>query len=236
MTGVVSTVVGHPLFCLGLTLLAFMASLRINQRTKLVVLQPVLVSAALIVAVLLLMRVDYTTYQAGTSMISLLLGPATVALAIPLYQNLRRIRQLFWPIAITLIVGGSFTTVLVFVLGHLFGLDDQMLMTIAPKSVTSPIAMLVAGHAGGVEALAAVFVLITGVLGAIAGPAIFKVLRIDHPAAVGMSLGMTAHAVGTARALEQGREHGAFAALAMSLMGIGTAVLLPILAALWLAA
>ncbi len=234
MPGVLSTAVQHPLFGVGLTLLAFQGALKISQRTRLVMLQPVLVSAALIVAVLLLAGVEYPVYQASTSMISLLLGPATVALAIPLYQNLRRIRQLCWPILITLCVAGTLTTLLVVVLGQLFGLDRQLLMTLAPKSVTSPIAMLVAAQTGGIAALAAVFVLITGVLGAVLGPSLLGLLGIRHPAAVGIALGMTAHAVGTARALEIGREQGAFAALAMSLMGIATALLLPMLVG-WLA-
>lgn len=229
MPAALSTALQHPLFGLGLTLLAFQAALKINQRTRLVMLQPVLVSATLVVVVLLLAGVDHTAYQASTSMLSLLLGPATVALAIPLYQNLRRIRQLCWPILITVCAAGTLTTLLVLLLGQVFGLDRQLLMTLAPKSVTSPIAMLVATQTGGIAALAAVFVLITGVLGAVFGPPLLALLGVTQPAAVGMALGLTAHAVGTARALELGREQGAFAALAMSLMGVGTALLLPML-------
>ena len=104
----------------------------------------------------------------------------------------------------------------------------MILMTMAPKSVTSPIAMLVADQIGGIAALAAVFVMITGVIGAIAGPSILRLCRVHHPAAQGMALGITAHAVGTARALQESDECGAFAALAMSLMGVITAVLLPL--------
>lgn len=218
----------HPLFGVGLTLVAFRLALKLNQCTGLVFLQPVLVSAALIVAVLSLLGVEYDEYRQSTTIVSVLLGPATVALAVPLYQNLRRIRQLFWPILLTLVLAGSFTTGLAMILGHLLGVDHALLMTLAPKSVTSPIAMLVADQIGGIAALAAVFVLITGILGAVVGPSLLKALRVMHPAAVGIALGLTAHAVGTARALEEGREHGAFAALAMSLMGIATAILLPL--------
>ncbi|WP_044870867.1 LrgB family protein [Pseudomonas sp. LFM046] len=222
-----SLVIHHPLFGLGMTLLAFQIALKINQRTGLVFLQPVLVSGALIVCMLYALGIDYAEYRDSVSMISVLLGPATVALAVPLYQNLKRIRQLFWPILLTLSIGGTFTTVIALLLGEVFGVDHSMLMTLAPKSVTSPIAMLVAEQVGGVAALAAVFVLITGIIGAVVGPFLLRRLRIDHPAAVGMALGLTAHAVGTARALQEGRETGAFAALAMSLMGVSTAVLLP---------
>lgn len=219
----------HPLFGVGLTLVAFKVALGLYQRTGYAFLQPVLVSAAMIVAILSLLGIKYEEYRQATGLISILLGPATVALAVPLYQNLRRIRELFWPIALTLVLGWCFTTGLAVVLGHLFGVDHALLMTLAPKSVTSPIAMLVADQIGGIAALSAVFVLITGIIGAVVGPSILKCLRVKHPAAVGIALGLTAHAVGTARALEESREHGAFAALAMGLMGIATAVLLPLL-------
>ena len=146
--------------------------------------------------------------------------------------NLKRIRLLFWPVLITLVLAGVVATVLGVGLGWLFGVDQQMLMTLAPKSVTSPIAMLVAAEIGGVAALAAVFVLITGVLGAMCGPELLRRIGVHHPAAQGMALGITAHAVGTARALQESEESGAFAALAMSLMGMLTAVLLPLVIAL----
>ena len=146
----------------------------------------------------------------------------------PLYLNLRRIRQLFWPIFTTLVIGGVFATALVVGLAWWFGAEHMMLMTLAPKSVTSPIAMLVAEQIGGVAALAAVFVLITGVIGAICGPGLLRLLGVHSPEARGMALGMTAHAVGTSVALQESEECGAFAALAMSLMGVATAVFLPL--------
>ena len=129
---------------------------------------------------------------------------------------------------LTLVFGGLFATLSVALLGWWFGTEHMVLMTLLPKSVTSPIAMLVAEQLGGVAALAAVFVLITGVLGAIMGPELLRRCGVRHPAAQGMALGLTAHAVGTARALQEGEECGAFAALAMSLMGVVTAVLLPL--------
>ncbi|HKS12574.1 MAG TPA: LrgB family protein, partial [Pseudomonas sp.] len=176
--------------------------------------------------------ISYERYLQGVGILNLLLGPATVALAVPLYQNLARIRRLLWPILITVGCGGVLVTGLTLLLGHLLGIDHAMLMTLAPKSVTSPIAMLVANQAGGIAALAAVFVLLTGILGAVFGPSLLKFARVSHPAAVGMALGLTAHAVGTSRALEEGQEHGAYAALAMSLMGVGTAVFLPLVLSL----
>lgn len=232
MSGLLAPLFGHPLLPLALTLLAFQLALYFARTTGLVLLQPVLVSAAAIIAVLTFAGIGYDDYLKGVGILNLLLGPATVALAVPLYQNLARIRRLLGPILISVAVGGSLATASTLLLGMLLGLDRQLLMTLAPKSVTSPIAMLVAGQAGGIAALAAVFVLLTGILGAVLGPALLRLVRVTHPAAVGMALGLTAHAVGTSRALEEGTEQGAYAALGMSLMGVTTAICLPLVLAL----
>ncbi|CAN7247736.1 LrgB family protein [Pseudomonas solani] len=222
----------HPLFGVGLTLAAYQLSIFLYEKTRLMFLQPVLVSMALVIAVLVPLGVGYEEYRQSTTLLTLLLGPATVALAVPLFLNLKRIRQLFWPTLITLFIGGLVATVMGVGLAWAFGAEHMMLMTMAPKSVTSPIAMLVAEQIGGVAALAAVFVLITGVIGATLGPELLRRIGVRHPAAQGMALGITAHAVGTARALQEGEECGAFAALAMSLMGVATAVLLPLAVAM----
>lgn len=224
----------HPLFGVGITLAVFQLAYAAYEKTRWVFLQPVLVSMTLIVGILLLCGIDYDEYRISAQWLTILLGPATVALAVPLYLNLRRIRELFGPIVITLLIAGVFATALGMALAWLFGAERMILMTLAPKSVTSPIAMLVAEQIGGVVALAAVFVMITGVLGAILGPELLRRFGVQHPAARGIALGLTAHAVGTAQALQESEECGAFAALAMSLMGVMTAVLLPLVVALLL--
>ncbi|MDE1166753.1 MAG: LrgB family protein [Pseudomonas sp.] len=231
--GAVESVIHHPLFGIGITLGAYQVVLAAYEKTRWIFLQPVLVSMVLVVAVLLGCGLTYVEYRKSTEILSILLGPATVALAVPLYLNLRRIRQLFWPTLTTLVVGGVLATGLGVLLAWSFGAEHMILMTMAPKSVTSPIAMLVAEQIGGVAALAAVFVLITGVIGAIFGPALLSRLRVNNPAARGMALGMTAHAVGTSVALQESEECGAFAALAMSLMGVATAVFLPLAVSLF---
>ncbi|WP_312932777.1 LrgB family protein [Pseudomonas sp.] len=226
--GALEAVVHHPLFGIGVTLGAYQLAVAAYEKTRWIFLQPVLVSMLLVIGVLLLCGIEYREYRSSTEILNILLGPATVALAIPLYLNLRRIRQLFWPTFTTLVIGGLFATVACVALGYGFGAEHMILMTMAPKSVTSPIAMLVAEQIGGVAALAAVFVLITGVLGAIFGPALLDRFGVTSPEARGMSLGISAHAVGTSVALQESDECGAFAALAMSLMGVATAVFLPL--------
>ncbi|MNE10725.1 Inner membrane protein YohK [compost metagenome] len=226
--GTLDVVIHHPLFGIGITLGAYQLVMTAYEKTRWVFLQPVLMSMLLVIGVLVACGMSYSEYRKSTEILSILLGPATVALAVPLYLNLRRIRQLFWPTFTTLVVGGVVATVTCVLLGWWFGAEHMILMTMAPKSVTSPIAMLVAEQIGGVAALAAVFVLITGVIGAIFGPALLALCGVHNPAARGMALGMTAHAVGTSVALQEGEECGAFAALAMSLMGVATAVFLPL--------
>ena len=224
-------VIGHPLFAVALTLAAYQIAILVYQRSGWLVLQPVMVSMLLVVGALLLCGIEYGTYRAGAEPIAWLLGPATVALAVPLQHNIKRIRQLFWPIIITVLAGGVLSVILTLVIGWVLGADWAVLMSLAPKSVTMPIAMPVAQQIGGIASLAAVMVMLTGVIGTALGPLLLRWAKVDHPAARGLSYGMNAHAIGTAHALQEGEECGAFAALAMSLLGIATALLMPLLLA-----
>lgn len=219
----------HPLFAIALTLAAFLIAAWLYRRSGWLVLQPVLVSVTLIVATLLLFGVDYATYRAGAEPVAWLLGPATVALAVPLQHNIKRIRQLFWPVMITLTAGGVLSVALTLAIGWAMGADWSVVMSLAPKFVTMPIAMPVAEQIGGVASLAAVMVMLTGVIGTAMGPLLLRWAGVDHPAAHGLSYGINAHAIGTAHALQEGEECGAFAALAMSLLGVFVALLLPII-------
>lgn len=220
-------VLAHSLFAVVLTLIAFQLALMLYRRSGWLVLQPVMIGMLLVVATLTLVGVEYPRYREGAAPIAMLLGPATVALAVPLYRHLRRIRQLFWPIFITLVVGGLLCVALTLAIAWLLGAELPVLMSLAPKSATMPIAMLVAEELGGLASLAAVFVMLTGVIGTALGPLLLRWAGVEHPAARGLSYGINAHAIGTARALEEGDECGAFAALGMSLLGILIALLLP---------
>lgn len=226
-------VLEHPLFLIGLTMGIYQLGLTLYERTRLALLHPIIISISLLIPALLLLGFDYPSYQNAVAPIALLLGPTTVALGVPLYHNFRRIRQYFWPVLITLMVGGVFVTGSTILIAWLLGADFSILMTLAPKSLTTPIAMMVAEQTGGIAAMAAAFVMYTAVLGAWLGPWLLDRSGVTQPAARGMAMGLAAHAVGTSRALEESEEAGAFAALAMSLMGIATAVLLPLGVTLW---
>ncbi len=224
-------VVQHPLFFVVLTLGVYQLALALYERFRLMLLQPLMISMLVLVCSILLLDIDYEDYRQGVLLMSLLLGPTTVALAVPLYLNIRRIRQVLWPALITLTLAGTLATVLGVALAWLFGARELIQMSMAPKSVTTPIAMLVAEQIGGAASLAAVFVMITGLLGAIFGIELLRLFRIRSAAAQGMAMGIVSHAVGTSRALQESEETGAFSALAMSIMGVVTAVLLPLIMA-----
>ena len=223
-----TAIIEHPLFSVGITLGVFQLAQLLYEKTRLMLFQPLLLSTLGLVGVLLLLGIDYQDYRSGSSLLTFLLGPATVALAVPLYQNVRRVRAILLPVLVTLLVGGTLATILGVGLAWLLGAEHMVMMALAPKSVTTPIAMLVAEEIGGSASLAAVFVMLTGMLGAMFGVELLRLFRITHPAATGLALGMVAHAIGTARALQESEEAGAFSALGMSIMGVLTAVALPL--------
>lgn len=230
--GAWQALIHHPLFGFMITLGTYQVALMLYERTRSIFLQPVLLSMLLVIGILLLCGLSAEEYRESAEILTLLIGPATVALAVPLYLNLRRIRLLLWPILLTLLLGGIFASASGVILASLFGAQDSVLLSMAAKSATTPIAMLVTEEIGGIASLAAVFVMITGVLGGMFGVELLRMIGVTHPAAQGMALGLTAHAVGTARAIQEGEECGAFSALAMSLMGAAVALFLPLAVAL----
>lgn len=227
--GASMAVLHHPLFNVAITLGTYQLAMMAYEKMRWMLFQPMLVAILLTMALLLLLDIPYEEYRQGTTLLTLFLGPATVALAVPLYLNLKRIRELLVPILATLLLGGLGATLGGFTLAWLFGVDGELLMSMLTKSVTSPIAMLVADQIGGAAALASAFVMVTGICGAMFGPELLRLLRIRHPEAIGVALGISAHAVGTTRALQESDEAGAFAALSMSVMGVVTAVATPML-------
>ncbi|QLI82277.1 LrgB family protein [Chitinibacter fontanus] len=197
------------------------------------VLHPVLLSVIMLITLLHYTQVSYGTYFAGAMPIHLLLGPATVALAIPLYANLQRVREYLAPLLIALLVGSLLGILSGLLIGHALGLSPTSLISIAPKSVTTPIAMALAQHAGGNVSLAAGFVILTGICGAVLAVPLFQLLRVDNEIAQGFAMGIAAHGVGTSRALQMSETTGAFAGLAMGLNGVLTSLILSLVLSGW---
>lgn len=183
---------------------------------------------ALVVAVLLLTGTSYATYRAGTQLLTLLVGPATVALAVPLFAQRQRIRALWRPLAVALLAGSTAGIASALGLAWVLGASHETLLSLAPKSATMPIALPVAERLGGTPSLTAVGVALTGIAGAVLAGPLARLLGTRDPAVRGFAAGVTAHAIGTARELQCGPTAGAFAALGMGLNGVATAVLTPL--------
>lgn len=222
---------GNPLLSLLATLLAFMVSVRINRAlggTPLV--HPVTLSIAMLIGFLLLVDMDYATYFEGAQFIHFLLGPATVSLAIPLYDHRERIRRLLWPLLLACLVGILTAVGSTIAVAMVSGAQIETILSLAPRSVTSPIAMGIAEQVGGIPSLAAGLVLLTGSIGCALGPLLFRVMGVSDPGVQGFTLGLAAHGFGTAHAFARiGAVAGAFSGLAMALTGLLTAFLLPLL-------
>ena len=218
-----------PLLWLTLTLLVYLAAFWLYRRSNFnPFVNPVLLSVAFIVTVLLVTRTPYPTYFDGAKFIHFMIGPATVALAIPLHAQIERLKALWFPLTVTLLVGSLTAIVSAIGIAWALGGSAELWLSLAPKSATMPIAMGVAEKIGGVPALAAVAVALTGISGAIMARSLLDALRVEDPALRGFSIGLVAHAIGTARALQRSETAGAFAALAMGMNGIATALLAPL--------
>lgn len=234
MTSPKTLLLDFPLFGLLLTLLAFFAGQWLYDKTgRHAYFQPIVAAMLLVMGVLVLADIPYSTYFRSAGLLHLLLGPATVALAVPLFQHARHIRALLLPIILTVLTGATLTVGVAVGVLWLFGASEASLLSMTTKSITTPIAMAVSETVGGIPSLSAIIVILTGALGAVAGIPLMRRLGVHDAATQGLTLGMTAHAIGTARALEENGECAAFAALAMGLTGVLTALLLPFLV-VWL--
>ena len=219
-----------PLLWLTLTVGVYWLAMALYRRSRaFALLNPVLVSALLMVVVLRLTKTSYQVYLEGARFLHFLLGPATVALAVPLREHMGRLRQALIPILLALLIGSLTAIVSAVGIGWLLGLSPQALLSLLPKSVTTPIAMGVSEKIGGLPSLTAVLVILTGIIGAVAARDWLDLLRVRDEAARGFAIGLSSHGIGTARALQLGQETGAFSGLAMGLNGVLTALLAPLL-------
>ena len=189
---------------------------------------PLMIATPLIYLFLQWIELDFERYYAGSGLVNWLLGPATVALAVPLSQQLRQLPALFRPLSIALLAGGLFATLSALLMVKLFGLDDRILLSLAAKSVTSPIAIGLVQQIGGITSLLAVATMVTGLAGIIMAQTIFRITKVEDERWQGLILGVTAHAIGTAKAFETSPRCGAFATLGMGLNGIWTSLFLPV--------
>ena len=208
-----------------LSLAAYGVGVFLRSRWKFALFNPLLVAIVLVVAFLVAFKIDYATYMEGARYISYLLTPATVCLAVPLYQQFSLLKKNAKAVLLGIAAGTLASLCVILGLCILFHLDHTMYMTLLPKSITTAIGIGVSGELGGIQSLTVVVIIITGVLGNIFAELICKIFRITDPIAQGVGIGTSTHAVGTARAMEMGEIQGAMSGLSVVVAGLMTVVL-----------
>lgn len=207
-----------------ISLAAYEAGLLIKRRFKLAILNPLLIATVCVMVVLLLFNIEYTQYNEGAKYISYLLTPATVCLAVPLYQQLELLRKNWKAVAGGITAGVLASLVSVFLLSKLFSLTHEQYVTLLPKSITTAIGMGVSEELGGITTITVAVIIVTGILGNVIAEFVCKIFRIEEPIAKGLALGTASHAIGTAKAMELGEVEGAMSSLAIAVAGLMTVV------------
>lgn len=219
-----SELVSSPYFGIAISILTFQVGVWVNKKLKLPIANPLLIAVALIILILKVFHISLEDYNAGGNIISMFLAPATASLAISIYSQLPVLKKNLIPILAGTAVGSLTSMGSVFILGKAFGLDKELIVSLLPKSVTTPIAMSVSEQLGGVVAVTVAAVIVTGIIGAMILPSIIKLLKIDNPIAEGLGIGTASHALGTSKALEIGEIQGAMSGIAIGVSGFMTVI------------
>lgn len=230
----ISELLYSPLFGVALTLAFYALAQKVYVRTGSIFFNPVAVSILVIIGFLLVFRIPYEAYAVGGRLVLFLLGPSVVALAVPLYVRRQEILKRKVPILVGIAAGALASILSASGLAWLLGGSREVILSLAPKSVTTPIAIGIVEKIGGLPSLTAALVVLTGCLGAICGPEFCRLIGVRDPAAMGLAVGTAAHGIGTARMLEVDRLGGAVSGLAIGLNGLITAFILPLIVALFL--
>ena len=214
------------------SLLTYWLGMWLKKKLGWAVLNPILVSVAVVIFLLKVLKVDYEVYNEGAKYISYLLTPATVCLAIPLYKQLELLKKNLTAVAAAILAGVASSAVSIFALCLLFRMEHVYYVTLLPKSITTAIGMGVSEEAGGIVTITVVCIIVTGILGNMIGQTVFKLIRLESPIAKGLALGTSAHAVGTAKALELGEIEGAMSSLSVAVAGLLTVLVVPLVSGL----
>lgn len=214
-----------PYFGIFLSIAAYALGCGLNRKFRTPLCNPLLIAIVLVVGLLLVFRIPYEDYNAGGEIISLFLAPATACLAVGIYSKLAVLKKYWLPILVGAVAGSASSMLSVYALCRLLGLDEQLTVSLIPKSVTTPIAVGIVESAGGLTPITVVAVIVTGILGAILAPAMIRLFRISDSVAAGLAIGACSHAVGTSKAVELGEVEGAMSGLAIGVCGVVTVVL-----------
>ncbi len=226
----VDAMLASPVFAVAITLAAYEAARRLWERTgRFPLLNPVLVAIVVIGVVLRVGGVDYDTYADGSAVITVLLGPATVALAWPMHKELALVRRAALPVLASVVLATGAAVIVAYVVTAALGGPQELATSMAPKTTTTPVAIALTAEIGGVPALTAVLTVLTGILGATLGPPVLTMLRVRDPRVRGLAVGASSHGIGTAAVMHEGRTVAAFSGLAMALATLATSFWVPVL-------
>ncbi|MGL5634392.1 MAG: LrgB family protein [Sarcina sp.] len=223
------SILQSSLFSILVCLAGFELGIWINKKTRFPLFNPLLIAIAFVIGYLLLFHVSYNEFNQGGQFITDLLQPATVVLAVPLYKQIGLLKKHFIPIFSGIFFGSGIGIVYIFFLSYFLKLSPELIKSLMPKSITTPIGMQVSQSLGGVVPVTVVAIIVTGITGAIVYPFIHKLFKIKNPVAVGVSLGTCSHAVGTSKALTLGDTQGAMSSLSIGVAGLSVVVLAPLL-------
>ncbi len=224
-----NAIINSPLFGILLTLVAFEIGVAISKKFKYSFLNPLLIANVLIVGFLLVTGISLESYNVGGDYISVMLSPATVVLAVPLYRQISKLAKFWKPILAGICAGSLTSLTCVIVVSKLIGLSEILMLSLLPKSITIPMGSVVSEQIGGIPAVTIIAITITGITGAVAAPAVCRFCRIKHKVAQGIAIGTASHALGTTRAMEMGEVQGAMSSLAIGVAGLFTAIVAPII-------
>ena len=221
----IDTLTATPFFGLGLSLLCWILAVKFQEKTGLLVCNPVLVSSLLVILVLVVFRIPLENYNLGGDIIKMLLSPATAVLALNIYQQRKVLKEHFWPVVLGCLVGSLASILGVQLMCRMFQTESSLLNSLLPKSVTTAIAVSISESNGGLPGLTAAAVCVTGIEGAMLAPFFAKIFHVTDPVAEGVAIGACSHAVGTSKALEIGPLQGAMSSIALCICGIVTSLI-----------
>lgn len=222
-------ILGTQIFGLVLTILFFNLGIYLQKKTKSPIMNPLLVSIVGIILFLNITKIPYESYKKGADSINFFLGPVTIILAVPLYKQFELFKKYILEIVIGIGCGVVVSFISIKIIGSLTNANIDIINSLIPKSITTPMGISLTNTINGVESITVVSIILTGILGAIIAPTIFKIGKINHPIAKGIALGTSAHALGTSKAIELGEVEGAMSGLSIGISGIITVILIPII-------
>ena len=207
-----------------ISILAYEFGVFLKKKTRLAICNPLLVAVAAVMVLLAFLKIEYETYKEGADLLSYLLTPATVCLAVPLYEQMSLLKSNVKAIMAGILSGVLTSLLSILLMGMLFGIDHELYVTLLPKSITTAIGMGVSEELGGIVTITVAVIIITGIIGNVIGEQVCSLFRIQEPIAKGIAMGTSAHAIGTARAMEMGEVEGAMSSLSIAVAGLLTVV------------